>query len=140
MTNNPERLVVLEMLKDDKISIEEATELLDAIATPTDVVKSDESSGITPKRLRILVDDQDDKVDITIPLRLVKYGIEIPHLPETLQEKIPPRVKENLEAKNINLNDLREMFSGDWDEVVDSLNDLKINVNDGNSSVRIFCE
>ena len=113
-----ERKQILDMLAEGKISAEEAERLLDrlselgATGTPEGASSSNASSpaahaehgatGSIPKYLRVVVDDPDgDKVNIRVPLQLVRTGVK-------LAAMVPSEARDKLNDKGIDLS----QFSG----------------------------
>jgi hypothetical protein len=134
-----ERKKVLEMLADGKISADEAERLLDALEN-----KSKEKSPQTalaetldnlPQFLFVKVDSVDgDKVNIRVPLKLVKAGIKLQALlPQDAQDKINAKLNE----KGINLEDFKDENIKD---LLDALTEFELNVDDKKGDkVRIYC-
>ena len=136
---NEERKKVLEMLADGKISADEAEGLLDALEN-----KSTETSPQTalaktlddlPQYLFVKVDSDDgDKVNIRVPLKLVKAGIKLKALlPREAQDKINIKLNE----KGINLEDFE---AENFKDILDALTEFEINVDEKKGDkVRIYC-
>jgi hypothetical protein len=77
MTTTEERLKILKMVEDGKITAEEAAKLLKALSTPRASVTS---SGRTARWLRIRVTDTrtgKSKALVQIPFSLVEAGLKI---------------------------------------------------------------
>ena len=138
-----ERLKILNMLADGKISATEADKLLSAISEPTDTEKA-----VTPethpskslKYLRILVEPKNDpkgeKVNIQVPFQLLRAGMKLKSLmPEKAQHKIDHALKE----KGVDF-DLSSINASNMEELVQALADMKIDVDNEEETVRIFCE
>jgi hypothetical protein len=145
-----ERKKVLEMLAEGKISAGDAERLLDKLAS-TEEERRDESdesppekgkvqvrafgfstarSGL-PKFLRIVVNDCDDKVNIRVPIALVKTGIG-------LAAMLPSEANEKLKQQGIDLSSLSELAG---DKLAEALRELEVNVDScEGETVRIFCE
>ena len=104
-----ERKKVLEMLSEGKISADEAERLLQALETKT--AEGSPQTALTetlnnlPKYLFVKVDSVDgDKVNIRVPLKLIKAGIKLQALlPQDAQEKVNAKLNE----KGINLDDFK---------------------------------
>jgi hypothetical protein len=129
-----ERKRVLEMLAQGKITSDEAEQLLEKLeASRADDEHSNgaRTAGV-PRYLRILMGDADgDKVNIRIPLALVRTGIK-------LSTMVPSKVSEKMKEKGIDLSPLSELQD---EELMKALEELSVDVDspDGDS-VRIFCE
>ncbi|MGD9044630.1 MAG: hypothetical protein PVG06_13000 [Desulfobacterales bacterium] len=136
---NEERKKVLEMLAGGKITADEAERLLDALGD-----KSTETSPQTaltetldnlPQYLFVKVDAVDgDKVNIRVPLKLIKAGIKLKALlPQDAQDKINVKLNE----KGINLDDFA---AENFKDILDALTEFEMNVDDKKGDkVRIYC-
>lgn len=137
---------VLEMLKEGKITIEDAEKLLDKISgsspSPSASAPNSSSSGASsaanaaggPRRqrfLRILVERPGrDHVNMRVPLSLARAG--------TWLSLIPPRVTERLAEQGIDLSGFAGLKEEQLAEALESTN---IDIDKGNGKkVRIFCE
>lgn len=81
-----EKLQILNMVKEGKISADEGVKLLDALEN------NENDSGINPRkgkhfRIRVLVPDEETKVNVTLPISLLKVGVKI-------ASKFSPELKE----------------------------------------------
>ncbi len=133
-----ERKKVLEMLADGKITSDEAERLLERLephANEPRPARADRSgsgkSGI-PKYLRIVVDSTEgDKVNIRVPLALVRTGIN-------LATMLPSAASAKMKEKGIDLSPLSELQG---DELLKALEELTVDVDSSNGdTVRVFCE
>ncbi|HET6455103.1 MAG TPA: hypothetical protein VFI02_11920 [Armatimonadota bacterium] len=129
-----DRRRILEMLKNGKISVAEAEELLDATGgTP----QGEPARKAKPKYLRVLVHDNEDNVDIRIPLQLVRSGIKLgAFIPGHARE----RMTRSLHEKGVDF-DLSNLDPKAVEELIDGLADMSIDVGEASGeTVRIFCE
>jgi len=133
---------ILAMLAEGKISVEEAERLLAAVdekpAEETAAPESDEPKK-NAKYLHIKVDSGKagkEQVNIKIPLKLVRTGMVLGSL---MPSEAKDKVNHALREKGITV-DLNNLKSGDLDEVMSSLCELDISVDDENDKVRIYCE
>ncbi len=134
-----ERMKILEMLAEGKITPEDAERLLQKLSVSAKTGSAgspDFSDAQGAKRrlkyLRVVVDSSDgDKVNIRLPLALVRTGIK-------LSTMLPAQTGEKLEEQGIDLSHLSGLKG---EELIEALWDLKVDVdsNDGDT-VRIFCE
>ncbi|WLR42360.1 hypothetical protein LC087_16880 [Bacillus carboniphilus] len=86
---------VLEMVKEGKVTSEEATEIIAALKGEREDPLTEKSSYLE-KRLKVIVDSKDgDKVNVNLPLKLVK---SVHGAVENL-----PIVQEHLKGADINL-------------------------------------
>jgi hypothetical protein len=134
-----ERKKVLEMLAEGKISVDEAERLLEALKKK--VTDASQQAALTetlnnlPKYLFVKVDAVDgDKVNIRVPLKLVKAGIKLQALlPKDAQDKINIKLNE----KGINLEDFT---AENFKDILDALAEFEVNVDDKKGDkVRIYC-
>ena len=136
---NEERKKVLEMLAEGKISADEAERLLDALEKKAPETSPQtaltESLDNLPKYLFVKVDAVDgDKVNIRVPLKLVKAGIKLQALlPQDAQDKINAKLNE----KGLNLEDFK---AENFKDILDALTEFEINVDEKKGDrVRIYC-
>ena len=134
-----ERKKVLEMLAEGKISADEAERLLETLKSQaTD--KSPQTAltktlNNLPKYLFVKVDSVDgDKVNIRVPLKLIKAGIKLQALlPQDAQDKVNAKLNE----KGINLDDFK---AENFKDILDALTEFELNVDDKKGDkVRIYC-
>ena len=132
-----ERKQILEMLAEGKITAEDAERLLDKLGTSrAESDASDPGEGDHRRKklkyFRVLIDDNDgDKVNVRIPLSLIKTGI-------ALATVLPRDVNEKLGEKGVDLGKLGEF---DGDELNEALRDLQVDIDsDDGETVRVFCE
>ena len=136
---NEERKKVLEMLAGGKITADEAERLLDALGDKTTEASPQTALAETldnlPQYLFVKVDEVDgDKVNIRVPLKLIKAGIKLKALlPQDAQDKINVKLNE----KGINLDDFA---AENFKDILDALTEFEINVDDKKGDkVRIYC-
>jgi hypothetical protein len=136
-----DRRRILKMLADDKISVAEAEELLDALKQRSDPDKTPtdrEKKGV--KYLRINVDPCNaagkDKVNIRVPLQLIRAGAKLAAvIPGGACEKANQALRE----KGVDI-DLKDLTGENLDKIIETLCDLSIDVDSEKEKVRIFCE
>lgn len=136
---NEERKKVLNMLADGKISADEAERLISALENKTTEIPPQtaltKTSDNLPRYLFVKVDAVDgDKVNIRVPLKLVKAGIKLQALlPQDAQDKINAKLNE----KGINLDDFKDE---NFQDLLDALTEFEVNVDDKKGDkVRIYC-
>ncbi len=136
---NEERKKVLELLAEGKISVDEAERLLEALKKK--VTETSPQTALTktmenlPQYLFVKVDSIDgDKVNIRVPLKLVKAGIKLKALlPEDAQDKINAKLNE----KGIDLEDFK---AENFKDILDGLTEFELNVDEKKGDkVRIYC-
>lgn len=145
-----ERLQILQMLAEGKITAEQAEKLLDAIGEKQHGAKpeakeeraenkEETKSGEKPKCLRIMVTGKHgkgDNVNIRIPLQLIRAGVKMKSLlPFEVREKLSSKMKINnidWDIKNLDEDSMNGFFK--------SLKEMSIDIDEEDESVKIFCE
>lgn len=132
-----ERRKILDMLSRGKISAEEAEKLLDAVK-PESLSKEDKPEGF-PRYLYVKVDPKDgsknkDQVKVTVPLALIKAGLNFASL---LPQEAREGVEKAMENKGFDF-DLKDMKKGDIDSLLSALQELEVNVDTSDNTVRIY--
>jgi hypothetical protein len=139
-----ERARILGLLASGKITAEEAERLLDALAKGNggraEVMEAGPRNGPKGKLkfLRVTVDSQSgDKVNVRVPLDLVRAGIKLKSLiPPSAMDKIGSQMREH--GFQLDLNSLKQE---DVEKLIDSLGEMEVNVDSKNGdTVRVFCE
>jgi hypothetical protein len=143
MTDNQKR--VLEMLAENKISVDEAMRLLSAVEQSTDTESSTTVTATTvrekPKYIRVQVRPNTEEeptpdaehMNIRVPMALLYAGVKLTTL-------IPSKaVNEALKEKGIDF-DVRNLKTEDIEGLVNALADLEVDVRNGKEKVRIYVE
>ncbi len=142
-----DRIRILNMLAEGKLTAEEAERLLDALEPRAN--KSAEPGGAAikgdpgpllealPKYLYVkVVAANGDNVDVKIPIALVRSGLKLTSL-------IPPQamdqINDSMSEHGMSV-DFSNLKPEDIDELVEALREMEINVdsNDGDN-VRVYC-
>ncbi len=121
-SDNSEKLNIINMAIEKKVTPEEALGLLDALNKRTAAPK------LTKKFLKVLVDSKEAKVDVKVPLALISAGINVGSF-------LPDKVRQNIEGKMQGF-DMGQMS----EELVVALQDLEVNVDAPEAKVKVFCE
>ncbi len=133
------RKKILAMLSERKISLDEASMLLEKLCVgsdePSPEVQPAREAREAPKTLRylrVVVDSSDgDKVNVRIPLSLIKTGIKLGAL-------MPKDAADAMSEKGIDLSSLSKL---DENELVEILSELKVDVESSDGeTVQIFTE
>ena len=140
MNENSRR--VLEMLSAGKVSVDEAERLLSLVDEGPETTTA--MQPLVPVRtesarryLRVTVDSDDDEhVDVRVPLALIKAGIRLHTL---LPEQAEKGIKKTMKKKGIDL-DLDNLRTEDLDQLIDALSEIEVNIHDGDDKVRVYCE
>ena len=137
---------ILDLLAQGKITVDEADQLLRAMAAPADAAPtaataSNEPSA-TPRYVRITVhktakDDRRDKdVNIRVPIAVVKSGMRLGALiPGFPGDAVSARLRE----RGIDV-DFSKLDTAAFEHVLKQLGDTNIEVDSGKAQVRISCE
>jgi hypothetical protein len=116
-----ERMKILKMLEEGKITVEEATRLIEAIESPA---PPEGESGGKPGFLRVRVwEDGQEKVKINVPLSLARV----------VMRAIPGPARQQMDAQGIDL-----------EQILNEISDLKIGklveIEDGGNRVEVVIE
>ncbi|MSS70203.1 MAG: hypothetical protein EXS64_01810 [Candidatus Latescibacteria bacterium] len=116
-----ERLKILKMLEEGKITVEEASRLIEAVESPAPARRAGEKAEF----LRILVcENGQEKVKVNVPLALARIAMKA----------IPNSARQQINAQGL---DIDQLLNG----VVDSLKPGKlVEVQDGTDHVEIYLE
>ncbi len=132
-----EREKILRMVADGTITPDEAEQLLHRLdpEAPTAVAEPSTEPGARPrgpiKYLRVVINGGDDKVNVRVPIALIRTGIKLSTL-------MPTDASEHLRQKGIDLGRLNEL---DGDELTDALRELWVEVeSEDGDTIRVFCE
>jgi hypothetical protein len=125
------------MVAEGTITPEEGEKLLsrlDPVRTTPVLVEpeldNDDRKSGPLKYLRVVVDGS-DKVNIRVPIGLIRTGIKLTTL-------IPMSASEHLSEHGIDLSQFNNL---DGDELMEALRDLKVDVDSGDGDIiRVFCE
>ena len=141
---------ILDLLAQGKITVDEAQQLLSAIQAQSGadsgpaVPPAGDSKGDTerPRFLRIAVLEAprngkpEKKVNIRVPLAILRGGIRLAALVPGLGDKLSAQM---YARHGINL-DLSKLDPADLENVVKGLEDLTIDVDEGQKKVQFHCE
>ena len=132
------------MLAEGKITVEEAERLLSLVDQPagadTGGTENSEVRKPAPKYLRVVIgngdDPQSEHVNIRVPMGLIRAGVK---LASVLPSNATSKVNEKLKEKGVDI-DLGKIKAEDLENLVDSLSDLEVDIQDGKEKVRIYVE
>lgn len=131
-----ERAKILQMVADGTITPEEAEKLmsrLDPSGVTTAVedppYRTDASAPL--KYLRVVINDGDDRVNVRVPIALIRTGIKLTTL-------MPESASEHLHDHGIDLSNISQL---DGEELIEALRELEVNIEaEDGATVRVFCE
>jgi hypothetical protein len=143
-----DRKRILTMLAEGKITAEEAEMLLDSLGAPAGEATSEAppssstewptgpSATGTPKFLYVKVTGGKDKVDVKVPLAVLRTGLKLTSLiPPQAMDQISDSMSEH--GMSLDFNNLKPE---DIEELITSLREMEINVNSADGeNVRVFC-
>lgn len=142
---NEQRRQILEMLAEGKITADEAERLIEALGRQRPEASAGAVPGAKarPRYLRVLVDSTDDTagdgpthVNLRIPLQLLRAGVRLTSL-------VPPQAlaKASAELNKAGVPvDLVELKPQHLEELVAHLDGVTVDVDDPDTTVRVFCE
>lgn len=101
MVTSEERMKILKMISEDKITAEEGAKLLSALTSRSEKPKSASKRSLSSQMLRVRVTDMSSgktKVHVNVPMRLVDAGLNIAaqFTPEMENKQMMAAVKEAL--------------------------------------------
>lgn len=137
---NTDRTKVLDMLAQGKITVAEATSLLNTLeSTPSEPAR--EGAVKNPKFLRVQVltqngEGHNETVNVRVPLQLVRSGIKLASLmPVRIQDEVNKALKE--QGLGFDLNRLKPE---DLENLIASLAEMTVDVDNPREKVKVFCE
>jgi len=147
---NEERERILNMLAEEKISVDQAEKLLRALASDQSAPSTGAdrpAAAIIPaamprpkgkaKYLRVVVEGEGNRVNVRVPLALIRAGMRLSSL---IPQPAIEQVDKALSDQGIQFS-LHNLDPKHLDEIVDAFADLAVDVDaDDGTKVRIFCE
>ncbi len=145
---NEEKKRIITMLAEGKITADQAELLLDSLGADDDAPApaapspsanwpTGPSATGTPKFLYVKIDSKEkDKVDVKIPLALLRAGIKLTTL-------IPPQamdqINESMGQSGMSI-DFNNLKPEDLEDIIENLREMEVNIvsTDGDH-VRVFC-
>jgi hypothetical protein len=134
-----ERLRILNLVAEKKISAEEAANLLEALGTGA-APASGPAPRLAPRYLRVLVEGHEEghggRVNVRVPMTLLRAGVRLAALlPPAVNDQINKALREN----GVDL-DISRIKPENLEELVEHLGELTVDVENGPEKVRVFCE
>ncbi len=133
---NQEARQVLEMLSQGKVSVQEAEQLLQAVAAAP---RADDKKA-EPRYFRILINKpahdgkKAENVNIRVPMTVVRGGLRLGALfPGMLGKK-------KIQLENGTEVDLAKVTYSDLEGMIKDIGELTVDVDGGEAQVRIRCE
>lgn len=144
---NDNQKEILQMVADNKITVEEAERLLELVGKHLENSDSDQPAPAvgnrSPKYLRVCVEPGEakeaagsSKVNIRVPLSLIRAGMKLTSL---IPSSAVDQANDALREKGIDM-DLNKIKYEDLEPLVEALSELEIDVKDGKEKVRVYVE
>jgi hypothetical protein len=137
-----EKLRILKMLSEGKISPEDAEKLLNAVEDQAKPADSGSSliGSMENKYLYVQIDPKEGKnserVSVKVPLALLKAGLNIAGLiPKDAQEKI----HSSMEEKGFSF-DFSDMSPESIREIMAALEELTVDIDTDDATIQVFCK
>lgn len=138
-----ERLRVLNMLAEGKLTAEEADKLLQVLEgepKKEEAAQSKSKMDVKGKHLFVQVEPKagksSERVSVKVPLALVKAGLNITKLiPVEAQDKIQASMQESgIPFK------LSDIDAQNFEDIIEALEQMSIDVDTDESTVKVFCK
>ena len=138
MSENRKR--ILEMVAENKITIDEALRLLEVVEEPA----AGSAAKKAPKYLRVTLkpsaegraDADFERINVRVPLALVRAGVKLTSLiPNEAADKVDAALKE----KGIGFN-LKNIKEDDIEQLVEALSDLEVDIEGGKGKINVYTE
>ena len=139
---------ILEMLAENKITVEEAERLL-ALTVPEEAGGNTDSEPLTEKKkafkyLRVEVTPGKDweshphgeRVNVRVPMNLIRAGMKLTSL---IPAHAADKVNDALKEKGVDF-DMRSLKPEHLEDLVDALSDLEVNVESGKEKIHVYVE
>jgi hypothetical protein len=134
------------MLAEKKISVDEAHRLLSLIEPEKDTETRTPRDASGQKRnlkyFRVVVEPkagagaEAERVNVRVPIALIRAGIKLTSL---IPAHASDQVNEALREKGIDF-DVRNLKEEDFQELVEALSDLEVDVESGKEKVHVYVE
>ncbi|MFA5570370.1 MAG: SHOCT-like domain-containing protein [Sphaerochaetaceae bacterium] len=134
-----ERLRILQLLSEGKLTPEQAEKLLQATEVRSEIIPTTSFTAGDAKYFHVRVEPKEghssERVSIKIPLALVKAGLNITKLvPKEAQAKI----QESMHNSGMNF-DLSALNAENMEEVIVALQEMSIDVETDEATIKVFC-
>lgn len=133
---------ILNLLAEKKISVDEAQRLLSLTEPQPETEGSEEAARPKGKvkYFHVLVQPEEgsgkESVNVRIPMALIRAGIKLTSL---IPAHASDQVNEALREKGVDF-DVRNLKPEDFEELVEALTDLEVDVKGGKEKVHIYVE
>ena len=138
MAENKKR--ILEMVAENKISVDEAVRLLELVEEP----EASPATRKSPRYLRVVIkpttdsgaESDTERVNIRVPLALIRAGVKLTSL---IPADVADKVDSTLREKGIGFN-LKNLKEEDLEQLIEALSDLEVNIEGGTGKVKVYTE
>ncbi|MDC7125755.1 MAG: hypothetical protein PQJ46_09315 [Spirochaetales bacterium] len=136
-----EKIKILSMVSEGKITPEEAEKLIDALDKKNEESRNTSIEGLTENKfLYIKVDPKDESssehVSVKVPFALLKAGLNIAGLiPKDAQEKI----NSSMEEKGMSFN-FSDINPENIKEIMTALEEFSIDIDSDDAEVKVYCK
>lgn len=138
---------ILEMLSNGKITIEEATKLLELVDKPEDApspasAAASASGKKTPKYLRVLITPEEgagnevERVNVRVPMSLIRAGVKLKSI---IPNDAASQVDSALKEKGINFS-IQNIKDDDIEQLINALDELEVDIEANKQKVKVFTE
>jgi len=144
MSDNQKK--ILDMLAEKKISVDEAQRLLSLLEPQkdTEARTPGDTSGKKPnaRYFRVVVEPKAgagaevERVNVRVPIALIRAGMKLTSL---IPAQASDQVNEALREKGIDF-DVRNLKEEDFEELLEALSDLEVDVQSGQEKVHVYVE
>ncbi len=138
---NEERMKILSMISEGKITAEEGEKLLNKLDEQDNDAVRPIASGV-PKYLYVRINPKEGvqtehgKVRVRVPLTLVRAGMNIASL---MPKEVHGKIDEAMDEKGLNFK-LSDIDDKNIDDMLLALRELEVDIDTENESVKVYCE
>jgi DUF4097 and DUF4098 domain-containing protein YvlB len=141
---NEERLKVLSMISEGKITAEEGEKLLEALdknqaknTVADQTIHNTKKSGINYLYVDIhpKTEANKEKVHVKVPLALVRAGVNIASM---LPKDVQASVNSAMDEKGMKF-DLSNLKPENIEELIQALEEMEVNIDSEEHTVRVYC-
>ena len=137
------RKKILEMLAQNKITVDEAERLMQLVDEPEVKEAKRETVKKSPKYLRVTIkpgegggSEDFEKVNVRVPMALIRAGVKFSSLiPDEAAGKVDAAIKE----KGIDFS-LKNLKDDDLEQLIEALSDLEVDIEGGKGKVNVYAE
>ncbi len=139
---NEEKLKVLNMIAEGKITAEEGEKLLEALdkknekkPEPIEVKREKGNINYLYVDINPKSESSSEKVHVKVPLALVRAGVNIASM---LPSEVQDTVNNAMDEKGMKF-DLSSIKPENIEELIQALEEMEVNIDSDESTVRVYC-